>query len=303
MSPSPAHDARKGVLLGLVGGFVISFDVPMIRLAGTDPWMAIVIRGAILFLVFLPLILTAMKRARAAGLRFLDRAWIEVGFLYGLSNIGFAVSVFTTTTANLVFILAFNSMIAAVIGWWLIGEKPERATWAAIAATILGVAIIVGGNLGSGSWGDFAALFTSASLALALVRSRMSGRDMSLAPGLGGLIAAVACLPPMLLLSSMPEAPAWILANAIIVVPLAAWCLALAPRFIPAPQAAMFYLIETVLAPVWVLIAFGEEITVPTLIGGAIILAALAAHSLWSVARNKVSQDGREAVLPQSQAG
>lgn len=295
-------DARRGVALGVLGGFVISFDVPMIRLAGADAWTSMVIRGAFLFLLFLPLILREVRNARAEGRRFVDRAWIEVGIFYGLSNILFALSVFTTTTANLVFILAFSSMIAALLAWWLIGEKPRPATWAAIAATLFGVAIIVGGNLGSGSVGDLFALATALTLALALVRSRMAARDMSLAPGLGGLIAAAAGLVPALLWGQWPEAPAWLFANALFTVPLAAWCLALAPRYVSAPQVAMFYLIETVLAPVWVWIAYGEEITAATFAGGAIILSALAIHSLWSMWRGGGTANPKEG-LQQAGAG
>ena len=81
----------------------------------------------------------------------------------------------------------------------------------------------------------------------------------------------------------MPQAPQWLLANGLIVVPIAAWCLALAPRYIPAPQVAMFYLIETVLAPVWVWIVFAETVSGATLAGGSIVLAAILAHSLWSM--------------------
>lgn len=286
------HDPRKGALLGFVGGLVISFDVPMIRLAGADAWSSLAIRSACLVLLFMPLAIAAHRRARQRGQKVIDRHWLEVGALYGLSNIFFTWAVFSTSTANLVFILALNPLLAALIAWVLIGEKPGLATWLAIAATIVGVGLIVAEGLGRGTTGgDLAAFGAAASIALLLVRSRKTGADLSLSPGFGGVIALMIGLPLALAYSPMPQAPQWLLANGLVVVPIAAFCLALAPRYIPAPQAAMFYLLETVLAPIWVFLIFGETVTKMTLTGGAIVLVAIVLHSLWELRESNPAKE------------
>ncbi len=284
------HDPRKGALLGFVGGLVISLDVPMIRLAGADTWTSLSIRSACLVLLFMPLAIAAHRRAKLEGRAVIDRHWLEVGALYGLSNIFFTWSVFSTSTANLVFILALNPLLAALIAWVLIGERPGMATWLAIAATIFGVGLIVAEGLGKGTTGgDLAAFGAAASIALLLVRSRKTGADLSLSPGFGGVVTLAIGLPLALMHSPMPQAPQWLLANGLIVVPIAAFCLALAPRYIPAPQAAMFYLLETVLAPVWVFFVFGETVSRTTLLGGFIVLAAILAHSWWSLRETRTA--------------
>ncbi|WP_075996046.1 DMT family transporter [Salaquimonas pukyongi] len=275
-----------GILLGLVGGLVISFDVPVIRAAGTDPWLLLAARS----LVPLPLYLVIWRYFRrfhgTPQNPFANITWVQVGIIYGLSQICFTTSVFNTSAANLVFILAFNPLLAAVLSWWLIGEKPKLSTWIAIAATMAGVAIIVGGGLQAGTWfGDFFALGAAVTLALALTLSRKSGADMSLAPGLGGLISAAYVLPMVITHYSPPESWGWLIVNGALLVPIAAICLAMAPRFIPAPQAAIFYLLETVLAPLWVWWFFGEKMTRETMAGGAIVLAAIAGHTLWKLRR------------------
>ena len=66
------------------------------------------------------------------------------------------------------------------------------------------------------------------------------------------------------------------------------FCLAAGPRYISGPEVAMFYLLETVLAPVWVWMIFSETPTRNSLIGGVILIVALVAHSLWQLA------DGRK---------
>ena len=275
-----------GILLGLAGGLVISFDVPVIRAAGADPWLLMVARGLVPLPIYI-LFWRYMGRFHDTPRNpFADITWVQVGIIYGLSQICFTASVFNTSTANLVFILAFNPLLAALLSWWMIGERPKPSTWIAIAATIAGVAIIVGGGLQAGTWfGDFFALVTAVTLALALTLSRKSGADMSLAPGLGGAILTAFALPMAVLHYTPPQSWAWLAVNGALLVPIAAVCLAMAPRFIPAPQAAIFYLLETVLAPVWVWWFFGETMTRETMIGGAIVLAAITGHALWKLRR------------------
>jgi drug/metabolite transporter (DMT)-like permease len=55
--------------------------------------------------------------------------------------------------------------------------------------------------------------------------------------------------------------------------------LTLAPRYIPAPEVSLLLLLETVLGPLLVWAAIGEAISESTLVGGAIVLIALAANA------------------------
>lgn len=292
-------DQGKGIVLGLIGGLVISFDVALIRLAGSDPWVMMAARGGVLAVVFL-VFWRLFPRATDTPARPFDNPyWLAVAVLYGVNNVFFTLAVFHTTTANLVFILAFNPMMAAILAWVLIGERPRPETWVAVLATIGGVAIIVQEGLAAGTGlGDFFSLCCALTLAVVITLTRKSGQDLSLAPGFGGLVSFFFALPLMLVWSSAPESAAWLFANAAVLVPIAAFCLALAPKFVPAPQAAMFYLLETVLAPVWVWIVFGEEVTTMTLIGGAIVMAAIAGHSLWQLNRPRRQLEAAEAGVP-----
>jgi drug/metabolite transporter (DMT)-like permease len=66
-------------------------------------------------------------------------------------------------------------------------------------------------------------------------------------------------------------------------IPLAFFCLATGPRYLSAPEVGMFYLLETILAPIWVWLVFAETPTTQTLMGGAILIFALIGHSLWQM--------------------
>ncbi len=220
-----------------------------------------------------------------------DRDFLLVGSLSGLNNITFTFAVFNTSTANVVFILAFNAMLAALISWPLTGERPKLHTIAAIFATLLGVGIIVSESLGSGNFlGDILALICAVLLAASLTLARKSGKDLSLAPGFGGLISAAFALPMAIWIGTIPEAPEWLVLDALVIVPLAGFTLWLAPRFITAPQVAMFYLLETALTPLWAWYLFQEIPGPRVFIGGTIVVAALLGHGVWELYAQRQSQ-------------
>lgn len=285
-----SDDAQKGIGLAFLGGLALSIDIPLIRLALSDPYMVMAWRGAGLAIV-LGLYGWLIADRTAMPLQPLsDPDFLTVGTLVGVTNIAFTLAVFNTSTANVVFILAFNPLLAALLSWPLAGERPDLPTALAIAATLAGVAIIVADGLGTGNWlGDGLALFCAAALALALVLTRRSGRDLSLAPAFGGLVSAAFALPMALAVSPWPQAPVWLAIDAFLLVPVAGIALWLAPRYINAPTVGLFYLLETVLAPIWVWIIFVEVPALSVIAGGVIVVCALTAHSLYNLARRRRS--------------
>ncbi len=260
---------------------MISLDIPVILLAGSDPWLFLIVRGYGMAVVLGCIFLFARHLTQTPQNPLKDKDFVTVGLLYGLSGFLFTVSVFLTEPANLVFILAFNPLIAALLAWLIIGEKPMLITWLAMFVTMIGVAIIVGHGISTdNATGDLVALATATVLGLGLVRARKSGKDLSLSAGLGGIATGTFALPFALMYSSDPEAPFWLFLNGIVMAPMAAFALSLAPRYIPAPQVAMFFLLETVLAPIWVWLIFAEIPNAHVLTGGAIILSAITIHSV-----------------------
>ena len=120
-------------------------------------------------------------------------------------------------------------------------------------------------------------------MALAITLSRASGRDMGFA-SLTGVIFPLALALYMIGGSGYRiDAPWWLVLDGVVVMPISFFCLAAAPRYISGAEVAMFYLLETVLAPVWVWMIFSETPSTRSLIGGAILVVALVAHSMWQL--------------------
>jgi drug/metabolite transporter (DMT)-like permease len=212
------------------------------------------------------------------------RSGAVVALLYGLSSITFITAVYNTPTANLVFILAFNTMFAALLSWLFLRERPGPATLIAMAAMLVGVLIIVGDGISSGHlFGDLMALSSAFCIASAITITRASGKNM-------GFTALVAVALPFLVAVVMVRqtgyhvaAPWWIVFNGSVIMPLSFFCLASGPRYLSAPEVAMFYLLETVLAPVWVWMIFAEVPSRQSMVGGTILIVSLIAHSLWQL--------------------
>ncbi len=116
---------------------------------------------------------------------------------------------------------------------------------------------------------------------------------MSMSPVMVGAITAVISLGAsgavtlesinLLVLNLDSRQSIWMLINGMIIMPLSYSLLALGPRYITAAEVALFLLMETALAPIWVWLAVGEVVPMPTLVGGAIILTTLLAHSIFKL--------------------
>ena len=273
---------RKGLLLTTFGGLALSMDIPLIRLSSGDVWSVLSARSLATIVVALTALLVI--RRVTGSLRSVLPGWLglPVGLFYGLTTITFLLAVYYTTAANVVFIIALNPMFTALLSWIFLKERPALSTFITMAVMIIGVGLIVGDGMEGGHLlGDALSVLSSFSIACAITIGRASRRDMGFASLLSAVIPAAAGLYHLVPSGFSIDHPGWILLDGVVLMPLSFWCLATGTRFLSAPEVAMFYLLETILAPIWVWLIFAEAPTDMALAGGAILILALGAHSLW----------------------
>ena len=274
----------RGLLLTAIGGLALTADIPLIKLADGEPWSILMLRGVTTFVVAIAVWLIWRAASDKAPQLIPGKSGLLVAALYGATSLTFITAVYNTSTANLVFILAFNTMFAALLSWMFLRQRPRPVTFAAMAAMILGIGIIVGDSIGSGTlFGDFMAGLSAFMVAAAITVTRATGRDMGFAALVAVIIPAAVAAVMVLRTGYDVAEPWWIIFNGAVVMPISFFCLATGPKYISGPEVAMFYLLETVLAPIWVWLIFAERPTTQSLIGGAILVAALVAHSLWQL--------------------
>jgi drug/metabolite transporter (DMT)-like permease len=279
---------RKGLLITAIGGLALTVDIPLIRLAEGDPWPILMLRTGTTFLA--ALVIWTVWRALSPNAPSLvpGKLGAVVAMLYGLGSITFVTAVYNTSTANLVFILAFTTMFAALLSWIFLKERPRPVTLVTMAVMIVGVLIIVFDGIGTGNiFGDFFALCSALLIASAITVSRHSTRDMGFTALVGVIFPFVIAAIVVARTGYRVDQPWWIIFNGAVVMPISFFCLANGPRYLSGPEVAMFYLLETVFAPVWVWLIFSEAPSRNALNGGTILIVALVAHSLWQLAEGR----------------
>jgi drug/metabolite transporter (DMT)-like permease len=277
----------------------LTADIPLIRLAEGEPWSILALRTGTTFVATLVIWAVWRSLSPKAPRLIPGRTGLVVAVLYGLSSIAFITGVYNTSTADLVFILAFNTAFSAILSWIFLKERPPLAMLITIAVMILGVLIIVGDAIGHGTlFGDMAALAAALLIAAAITVSRSTNEDMGFTALIGVVFPLAVGAVMVAATGYRVDAPWWIIFNGAVVMPISFFCLAAGPRYISGGEVAMFYLLETVLAPIWVWMIFAEVPSRNSMIGGTILIMALIAHSLWQLFGKRRSVDEQAVHYP-----
>ena len=281
-------DQQKGSLLAFVAVMCITPDSLFIRLSNIDTWGLVFYRGTIPFLtVFLAMLfiykLNFFKIFINSGIHGL----IYV-ITFSITNITFVVSIQNTNVANTLVMIATAPMLSAVLSTIFLKEPTDKKTLISIIITFISVIYIFSDSFKLGNvYGDVLGFVTAIGLAIGAVTIR-SAKSKNLVPAavVGKLFVGTFAL---FFIES------FVLENRdLIIVPLMCiLCVAvpfvlvtIAPRFIPAAEVNLFFLLETIIGPIWVWLIIKEQPTTETLIGGIVIIITIAIHSFLKLKNN-----------------
>jgi drug/metabolite transporter (DMT)-like permease len=236
------------------------------------------VAGRAFFAVIGPFAYVAIAERGAVGRAFraIGRPGIAVAACMAVSSGAFIVALNYASVANVLFMQALAPILAAVAGSTL-GEPVARRTWLAMGIAVAGVTVMVGGPGHPSALGLTLSLFVSVTFAAMIVLTRHY-REVSMAPAtcLSQLIVLVVAAP---FASTAHIAGKDVLLLALLgigQIGLGLILLTIGARLIPAAEVGLITLLEIVLGPLWVWIFLGEQPGTATVVGGVIVLGAVA---------------------------
>ena len=281
-------DHQKGSLLAFVAVMFITPDSLFIRLSNVDTWGLVFYRGIIPFFTVLLGMLIIYKLNFFKILLSSGYHGIFYVITFSVTNITFVVSIQNTNVANTLVMIATAPMLSAILGAIFLKEPPDKKTWISIIITFLAIIYIFNDSLKLGNfYGDILGFITAIGLAVGAVIIR-SAKNKNLVPAavVGKLFVATFAL-------LFIESFALVGTDQLIVPLMCILCVAIpfvlvtiAPRFIPAAEVNLFFLLETIIGPMWVWLIIKEQPSIETLQGGLIIILTIAIHSFLKLKKS-----------------
>jgi drug/metabolite transporter (DMT)-like permease len=284
-----------GAWLVLGSALVWSLGGIIARLADVEnPWATVFWRAGTATLFLLAFML--LRDGRSGTVRLfthMGAPGLAVAACFAIASTSFVVALQFTTVANVLLMQAGVPLIAALISRVLFGERLRLMTGIAIAAVIAGVAVMVSDSLTGrvSPIGDGLSLLIALSFASATVITRRhAGIRMTPAVCTGSAIGCAIALVVSLVTAGSVAVEAWqlpILGLFGISLGLGMALFTQGARLIPSAFAALLGTAETILGPVWVWLFLSETPAPRTLIGGAIVVAAILAYLAWQISHNR----------------
>lgn len=295
---NPASSHRLGIALVTASAVTWSFGGTIARfLSVEDSWTVVFWRALFGFLFLLGFLLVRDGPRKTVNLfAGMGLPGLAVAFGFAVASTCFILAISYTTVANVILIQASVPLLAALMVWLIFREKVAASTWAAIAAVIVGVGVMVSGSLGQGnsSWiGNALALTIAIVFAMTTVVTRRFP-DTRMTPA-----CAIGCLAACLVAATQAGEFAVSARDMALLVVFGALNLGLGmaffvtgARLVPSALAALLGTLETVLSPLWVAVVHGEIPDRMTVVGGVFVLAALFFYLAMEFNRQKVPSRG-----------
>tara|TARA_B100001769_G_C22094518_1_gene590407 strand:- start:1002 stop:1862 length:861 start_codon:yes stop_codon:yes gene_type:complete len=279
---------KKGSLMAFVAVMFITPDALFIRLSSIDTWSLVFYRGIIPFAVVFIGMITIYQINFFKILFSNGYKGIAYILIFSITNIAFVVSIQNTNVANTLVMIATAPMLSAILSNIFLNENSDKKTWVAIFITFISVIYIFYDSIKIGNlYGDIMGFVAALGLAIGAVIIR-SAKKLNLVPSavIGKLFVASFAI---FFVNDYTLDK-----NNLIIVPLmCVMCVAIpfvlvtiAPRFITAAEVNLFFLLETIIGPIWVWLIIKEQPTIETIFGGIVIIVTIATHSFLKLTKS-----------------
>jgi drug/metabolite transporter (DMT)-like permease len=289
MSASNASLHRRGTLLVLAAALCWSSGGVIARLLILDPPTIIGWRGLFATLALLGFLFLRDGRKTFGLFRAMGLGGLGVAVCFATASIAFVMALPHATIALILVVQSTSPLVAGLIAWLWMREPVGWARFIAMLVALSGIVLMVLNTEGKSDWIGIALsiiiAFAIAS-ATALTR-RFSHVRMTPAVCLG---TAIQCVFGFLLAGSAVLSVTAGDIGLLFLFGAAQLALGLVlfttgARLIPAAEATLLILLETVLGSFWVFLFIGENPGLFALYGGVLVLVAVAGNTLYDQRR------------------
>lgn len=267
----------RGILATIVAAIVWSTAGVLVKILDQDAFTILFYRSLYAGLLFLVVF-------RKEALAF-DKRALLISIFYAPLLISFVTSTKLTTAANAIFLQYIAPAIVLIIEPKILGTKMRRHNLITVMVCTAGLAFFLfdQNNMGHSWLGDGIALlggFFSAGLILAL---RFSNRTQQVSGILLGNFWVVLVTLPWFLKSGSATGTEHLMLGYLgfIQIGIGFLLFTYGQRRIPAIESSLIAMLEPILSPLWVFLWHGEKPAIWSLIGGGVILLALAGHMIY----------------------
>jgi drug/metabolite transporter (DMT)-like permease len=280
----------KGALLVAAAALIWSTGGLIVRALGdTDQWTTVFWRSLWAFAFLAAILLFRRGRHALDTFRAMGMPGLIVALCFTTASVGFIAALQFSSVANVLVIMSAAPMMAALLGWAVLGERPAALTWAAVAASAAGIAIMVSDSYSRGTaTGDAIAASIATAYAVAIVTMRRHHEiEMLPAMSLAVLMALAISLAFVPTFAVSPRAGFLLVLFGAGQLGVGLALLSAGARLIPAAQTALIGNLEPILGPLWVWALLDERPSTMALVGGTIVIMAVILHASFGLARQR----------------
>ncbi|MGI9482788.1 MAG: DMT family transporter [Hyphomicrobiales bacterium] len=307
---SPADESRlvsssymAGIGLVFLAGICWSLGGILFRLIShADVWQTLFYRSIFMMNAMVPVIIFMNKGRFVDAFKKAGLNGAIAGFCIALASISYVLSLTYTTVANASFMIGAVPFFSAALGWWLLRESVSAKTVTAIAVAASGMGLMVFDSVGAGQFiGNALALYSSLAFACFIVLLRWNGKT-EMAPALFWSGLFVSLIAALILVVPNPFRPSEGLSSlappvqdfflfavmGFVQLGLGLFLYTRGAKTVPAAELGLLSLVEPVLGAFWVWLFISETPTLMTIVGGALIMSAIAGQAASGVVRKRL---------------
>lgn len=277
--------SRHGFAMAIMvlGTVAISFAGLLVRsIEGADSWQINFYRALSHIMAIMLILILQYRGKTISRIRGVGRPGLLGGLMLAVAGIAYLQSITNTTVANTLFMLSAIPFFTALFAWLIMHERLRRETLITMLVAAVGVVVILADGFGIGSaYGNLMGLLAALCFSGFAVIVRKY-RDVDMLPSV--VVSSVIILLVSLAaryndLVISPKDMVLCFIWGAILAGFANWVFIIASRYLIAAEVTLFMMLEFSLGPIWVWMFVGEIPTGMTVLGGAMVICAVACRS------------------------